>query len=302
LTRIKGEKAGKRNHMHMARLNKEAFMYRRISVHLDHGFDCKRRIEAALALAKRHKAELVGIYANAAPPQYYYGESVLMSRSLGIIKELQAQSRDAVETAFLEAAAEADVPAFMRAGTSSPSETVALLGRTTDLIVVSQENREDVEAAHEIEFVEQTLLTAGRPVLAIPSSGEFPVIGDRVLCCWDGSREAARALADAAPILRLASHMTVLSMNEGAASPKHEALFEDLATYCVAQGMPAPEHVRRDIKGVGVGSTILNAAADHSADLIVMGAYGHSKLRQWALGGATASILKSMTVPVMFSH
>ncbi|WP_251880057.1 universal stress protein [Achromobacter sp. Marseille-Q4954] len=277
-------------------------MYRRISVHLDHGFDCKRRIEAALALAKRHKAELVGIYANAAPPQYYYGESVLMSRSLGIIKELQAQSRDAVETAFLEAAAEADVPAFMRAGTSSPSETVALLGRTTDLIVVSQENREDVEAAHEIEFVEQTLLTAGRPVLAIPSSGEFPVIGDRVLCCWDGSREAARALADAAPILRLASHMVVLTMEEGAASPKHEAPFEDLATYCVAQGMPAPEHVRRDIKGVGVGSTILNAAADHSADLIVMGAYGHSKLRQWALGGATASILKSMTVPVMFSH
>ncbi len=277
-------------------------MYRRISVHLDHGFDCKRRIEAALALAKRHKAELVGIYANAAPPQYYYGESVLMSRSLGIIKELQVQSRDAVETAFLEAAAEADVPAFMRAGTSSPSETVALLGRTTDLIVVSQENREDVEAAHEIEFVEQTLLTAGRPVLAIPSSGEFPVIGDRVLCCWDGSREAARALADAAPILRLASHMVVLTMDEGAASPKHEAPFEDLATYCVAQGMPAPEHVRRDIKGVGVGSTILNAAADHSADLIVMGAYGHSKLRQWALGGATASILKSMTVPVMFSH
>ncbi|HEY9274546.1 MULTISPECIES: universal stress protein [Achromobacter] len=277
-------------------------MYRRISVHLDHGFDCKRRIEAALALAKRHKAELVGIYANAAPPQYYYGESVLMSRSLGIIKELHAQNRDAVETAFLEAAAEADVPAFMRAGTSSPSETVALLGRTTDLIVVSQENREDVEAAHEIEFVEQTLLTAGRPVLAIPSSGEFPVIGDRVLCCWDGSREAARALADAAPILRLASHMIVLTMNEGAASPKHEAPFEDLATYCVAQGMPAPEHVRRDIKGVGVGSTILNAAADHSADLIVMGAYGHSKLRQWALGGATASILKSMTVPIMFSH
>lgn len=277
-------------------------MYRRISVHLDHGFDCKRRIEAALALAKRHKAELVGIYANAAPPQYYYGESVLMSRSLGIIKELHAQNRDAVETAFLEAAAEADVPAFMRAGTSSPSETVALLGRTSDLIVVSQENREDVEAAHEIEFVEQTLLTAGRPVLAIPSSGEFPVIGDRVLCCWDGSREAARALADAAPILRLASHMTVLTMNEGAASPKHEAPFEDLATYCVAQGMPAPEHVRRDIKGVGVGSTILNAAADHSADLIVMGAYGHSKLRQWALGGATASILKSMTVPIIFSH
>ena len=69
-----------------------------------------------------------------------------------------------------------------------------------------------------------------------------------------------------------------------------------------AHGIPAPDHVRRDIKGVGVGSTILNAAADYSADLIVMGAYGHSKFREWAMGGATASILKSMTVPIMFSH
>ncbi|MGE8614806.1 MAG: universal stress protein [Achromobacter veterisilvae] len=277
-------------------------MYRRISVHLDHGFDCKRRTDAALVLAKRHKAELVGIYANAAPPQYYYGESVLMSRATSVMKELQTQSRDAVQTGFLAAAAAADVPAVVRAGDSSPSATVALLGRTSDLIIVSQENRQDVEAAHEIEFVEQTLLTAGRPVLALPSSGDFPVIGDRVLCCWDGSREAARALADAAPILRLASSMIVLTMDEGESNGKADAPFEDLVSYCVAQGMPAPEHVQRDIKGVGVGSTILNAAADYSADLLVMGAYGHSKFRQWALGGATASILKSMTVPVMFSH
>jgi len=140
-------------------------------------------------------------------------------------------------------------------------------------------------------------------VLVVPSSGDFPVIGDRVLVCWDGSREAARALADAAPLLRSASHLVVLTMDEGAATRKGEAApFEDLATYCIAQGMPAPDHVRRDIKGVGVGSTILNAAADYSADLIVMGAYGHSKFREWAMGGVTASILKSMTVPIMFSH
>ena len=281
---------------------KEAYMYRRISVHLDHGFDCKRRIDAALALARRHKAELVGIYANAAPLQYYYGESVLMSRATAVMKEIQTQSRDAVQNGFLASAAASDVPAVVRAGEASPSATVALLGRTSDLIIVSQENRQDVEAAHEIEFVEQTLLTAGRPVLALPSSGEFPVIGDRVLCCWDGSREAARALADAAPILRLASHMIVLTMDEGESNGKGDIPFDDLASYCVAQGMPAPEHVRRDVKGVGVGSTILNAAADYSADLLVMGAYGHSKFRQWALGGATASILKSMTLPVMFSH
>jgi len=278
-------------------------MYRRISVHLDHGFDCKRRTALALELAKRHKAELVGVYASSAPPQYYYGESVMMSRTLNIMKNLQAQNRGEVQNAFLESAAIADVPAVVRAGESSPSATVALHGRASDLIIVSQQNRDDVEAAHENEFVEQTLLTAGRPVLVVPSSGEFPVIGDRVLLCWDGSREAARALADATPLLQGASHVVVLTMDEGAATRNIESIpFEDLATYCVAHGIPAPDHVRRDIKGVGVGSTILNAAADYSADLIVMGAYGHSKFREWAMGGATASILKSMTVPIMFSH
>ena len=278
-------------------------MYRRISVHLDHGFDCKRRTELALSLAKRHHAELVGIYASAAPPQYYYGESVLMSRTLNVIKELQAQNRGSVQNAFLEAAAAADVPAVVRTGESSPSASVARHARSSDLVIVSQFNRDDVEAAHETEFVEQMLLTAGRPVLVLPSSGHFPVVGDRALYCWDGSREAARALSDAAPALRLASHLVVLTMDEGGASEPADAVpFEDLATYCVAHGMPAPDHVRRDIKGVGVGSTILNAAADHSADLIVMGAYGHSKFREWAMGGATASILKSMTVPIMFSH
>lgn len=278
-------------------------MYRRITVHLDHGFDCTRRTALALGLAKRHKAELVGVYASSAPPQYYYGESVMMSRTLNIMKNLQAQNRGAVQNAFLEAAAAADVPAVVRAGESSPSATVALHGRASDLIIVSQQNRDDVEAAHENEFVEQTLLTAGRPVMVLPSSGEFPEVGDRVLLCWDGSREAARALADAAPLLQGASHVVVLTMDEGAATRNVESIpFEDLATYCVAHGIPAPDHVRRDIKGVGVGSTILNAAADYSADLIVMGAYGHSKFREWAMGGATASILKSMTVPIMFSH
>lgn len=278
-------------------------MYRRISVHLDHGFDCKRRTALALSLAQRHQAELVGIYANAAPPQYYYGESVLMSRTLSVIKELQAQNRGAVEDAFRDAASAADVPAVVRVGDGAPSVTVALHARATDLVIVSQFNPDDVEAAHEIEFVEQLLLTAGRPVLVLPSSGEFPAIGHRVLVCWDGSRESARALADAMPVLRQASNVSVLTMDEGEAASKAGAVdLRDLAAYCVAHGMPEPDLVRRDIKGVGVGSTILNAAADHSADLIVMGAYGHSKFRQWAMGGATASILKSMTVPIMFSH
>ena len=110
-------------------------MYRRIAVHLDHGFDCERRTQLALSLAKHHKAELVGIYASAAPPQYYYGEAVLMSRTLNVMKELQAQNRAAVQNAFLDAAAAADVPAVVRAGDTAPSVCVALHARTSDLVL-----------------------------------------------------------------------------------------------------------------------------------------------------------------------
>ncbi|WZB71554.1 universal stress protein [Achromobacter xylosoxidans] len=152
-------------------------MYRRISVHLDQGFDCKRRTQAAIGLAKRHQAELVGIYATSAPPQYYYGESVLMSRALNVMKDLQAQGRDSVQNAFLAAASQADIPAQVRSDDTSPSASVALHGRVSDLIIVSQLNRDDVEAAHENEFVEQTLLTAGTAGPGRALQRPFP--GDR---------------------------------------------------------------------------------------------------------------------------
>ena len=277
-------------------------MYRRISVHLDQGFDCKRRTQAAIGLAKRHQAELVGIYATSAPPQYYYGESVLMSRALNVMKDLQAQGRDSVQNAFLAAASQADIPAQLRSDDTSPSASVALHGRVSDLIIVSQLNRDDVEAAHENEFVEQTLLTAGRPVLVVPSSGHFPVIGERVLYCWDGSRESARALADAAPVLRMADHLVVLTMDEGAAT---RAPDRPASTTWPATARPracpgrarAPRHQGRGRRQHHPqrGGRLQRRPDRH-------GRLRSQQAQEWAMGGATASILKTMTVPIMFSH
>lgn len=278
-------------------------MLRRISVHLDRGFDCARRIEIALELARRHQAEVLGIYASAAPPQYYYGESVLMTNALKVMHDLQAQDSNKVQNAFLERARASDIPASVTIGHGLPSESLSRLARCTDLLIISQENDNDIEAAQEIELVEQTMLSTGRPVMVVPNAGAFPIVGDRVLLSWDGSRESARALSDALPLLRRASSVVVLTMDEGDTRGKNAAsTLDELLAYFSAHGLPAPETANRDIKGVGVGETILNAAADFSSDLIVMGAYGHSKLRQWAMGGATSSILRSMTVPILFSH
>ena len=96
-----------------------------------------------------------------------------MSRALNVMKDLQAQGRDSVRMRSWRRPREADIPAQLRSDDTSPSASVALHGRVSDLIIVSQLNRDDVEAAHENEFVEQTLLTAGRPVLVVPSSGHF---------------------------------------------------------------------------------------------------------------------------------
>ena len=178
---------------------------------------------------------------------------------------------------------------------------MALHGRVSDLIIVSQLNRDDVEAAHENEFVEQTLLTAGRPVLVVPSSGHFPVIGERVLYCWDGSRESARALADAAPVLRMADHLVVLTMDEGAATraPDRPASTTWPATArpraCPASTCAATSRAWASAAPSQRGGRLQRRPDRH-------GRLWPQQAQEWAMGGATASILKTMTVPIMFSH
>ena len=137
----------------------------------------------------------------------------------------------------------------------------------------------------------------------LPTAGSFRNAGARVLYCWNQSRESAArsptrrgALAARRPALRAPT------LGHGApADPDLRASFEDLAAYCASHGFPQLESEFRDAREAGIGDAILSAAADFGADLIVMGAYGHSRTRQWIMGGATRSLLEAMTLPVFFS-
>ena len=278
-------------------------MFRRIAVHLDHGVDCQRRIDFSLRIAKAHDAHLTGIFSSYVMPGYFFDEAGLWARSMEKAIEIDTRSRAAVQAAFSQAARDAGVAASWRQGDGSPSQCVSRHARYSDVLVLGQENPYDLEAATGNDFVAQTLLDAGRPVIVLPTVGTFDTLGMRVLYCWNRGREAARAIADAAALLRNASALRVLTLDEQAdARGDAEVPFEDLAAYCACHGFPLPEHEARTTDDVDLGDAILSAAAEFDADLIVMGAYGHSRMRQLIMGGATRSLLKAMTLPVLFSH
>jgi nucleotide-binding universal stress UspA family protein len=142
-------------------------------------------------------------------------------------------------------------------------------------------------------------MSAGRPVLMVPYAGRFPDTGKRVLIAWNAGREAARAVTDAMPLLSKAQSVEVVAFGEG--GDHGEVPGADLALFLARHGVKATA-ARQHAPGVDIGNQILSRAADVNADLIVMGAYGHSRLRELALGGATRSVLDAMTVPVLMAH
>jgi nucleotide-binding universal stress UspA family protein len=148
----------------------------------------------------------------------------------------------------------------------------------------------------------EVVLAAGTPALLVPYAGEFAELGRRVLIAWNGTREAARALHDAMLLIEGAEAVTVLEIDP----PDDDEGDPDLrASHVIAalkrRGVAAKAETTVS-DGTPVADIILSLAADLTADLVVMGAWGHSRLREFVLGGASRGILKEMTVPVLMSH
>ena len=149
-------------------------------------------------------------------------------------------------------------------------------------------------------IAESVLFEAGRPVIIVPYIQKAPLKLDRVMACWDGSRPAARAIADAMPLLERAGLVEVVIVSNERGK-RDEIPGADMGQHLARHGLKVD--IKRISEGsIDVADALLSHAADFSADLIVMGGYGHSRLREFVLGGVTHSILKSMTAPVLMSH
>ena len=178
------------------------------------------------------------------------------------------------------------------------AERFGRIARRFDVSVVSQAALESTAA--EDLFVQSALFTSGRPVVVIPYIQKAPMNLDHIMCCWDGSQPAARAIADAAPFLQKAKKIDLLIV----ATEKvrnDEIPGADMAQHLARQGFNVTLQ-QISATDIDVANAILSYAADSLVDFLVMGGYGHSRWRELVLGGATRDILSSMTIPTLMSH
>lgn len=277
--------------------------FKTILVHLDDSERSKSRLDVAIRLAVDFSAQLVGVYlvpGTDMPPSV---AAMLPPKAVERrVRELADGQRDAEQT-FRQAAAAAKVRSVdWRAPAGPPIAAAVAHGRCTDLCVMGQADRGDLATLFAEELVTTTMLSSGRPTLIVPYTGCRPTLGENVLIAWDGGREAARAVSDALPILERAKQVNVLTV--GVESNAHTAdgqAAARLAAYLREHGIDIGV-TRSDLPEIKVGEWLLSRAADLGADLIVMGGYGHARLRELVLGGVTRTMLEAMTVPVLMSH
>ncbi len=221
--------------------------------------------------------------------------------------ELVDQRRDN-ETAA-EDVTEQFAAAATRVGVSAESRTLSTslagaadqfgrIARRFDLAIVGQTAPE--VSAVEATLPVSTLITSGRPVIIVPCIQRAPLKLDRVMVCWDGSRPAARATADALPLLERAGQVEVVMITEKRGN-EDEIEADGMGLHLARHGLKV--EVTHIVRGAfDIADALLSHAADVGADFIVMGGYGHSRLREFVLGGVTRSILRSMAVPTLMSH
>jgi len=274
--------------------------YKTILVHVDYGPRCKERINVAIDLARAFDAHLVGVHALTAEPlpSYLHSEGGVELRQAfdrarkALTSESETLFRSTIETAGY-------AKAEFRSSNDDAVDALALNARYADLVVAGQ-SKEDEESGVTVAFVPQMLLSVGRPVLMVPYVGTYRAPQKRILVAWNGSREATRAVTDALPLLERAAEVDIVVFN-----PTRHAHGDvpgaDIALYLARHGVNARVSQEK-ANDIDVGNLLLSRAADLDANLIVMGAYGHSRVAELVLGGVTRTLLESMTVPVLMSH
>lgn len=278
--------------------------YRSLLVLLDHTPACTARTEYTLRLAKQLDCHVVGL----APtdlidlPTAPKAAASLAEYAALVWDALRDQAERAAD-AFRDACHAAQLKSH-EAVIDEANKTDSLVrhARCSDLTVLTQADPSAPNYAVSRDLVESVILHSARPTLVLPYAGRFDTIAKRVLVAWDDSREAARALSDALPVLQHATQVEVATwVKEGDADD--EVLRKQLGAlqqWLVWHGVATK--VRILTLGVGIAEAMLSHAADSNADLIVMGAYGHARWSERVLGGATKGLLNAMTVPVLMSH
>jgi nucleotide-binding universal stress UspA family protein len=276
--------------------------YKTILVHVNDKRRAEALLEPAVALASRYNAHLIGVRAYAAIP----ASPIPVPYASGVIGGLAAAEHQATEEiaeVFKRMTANRPFVAEWRALKVPHTDLASVVmdhGRAADLIVAGQTDP-NWDLSPLMDFPERLALESGRPVLVVPYVGRYPEVGRNVVIAWKPGRESARAVFDALPLLKNAGTVQILEVKERADAESTLAPDTSIAASLARYGIKPT--IRTTIAAdIGVGDEILSRLADEGADLLVMGAYGHSRFREVLFGGVTRHIARHMTVPTLFSH
>jgi nucleotide-binding universal stress UspA family protein len=279
--------------------------YKTVLVHCNDKARLDRVLHYAAEVAGAFQAHLVGL--SVTPPAMIVPAGMPGAPETVVVEEhcrIYRQGNPEMKAAFEAAGRARSLPAEWRevdAGAGSVADVAIEHAHAADLIVAAQTDRTWAGSGH-LDVADQLVMESGRPVLIVPNQGERKALGRKILVAWNARREAARAAFDALPLLERAAEVKCIWINP----QSEEAVARDVpaADICAALARhgvecEAAETVR---PCSNVGRTLLASAQDFGADLLVMGCYGHSRLREFVLGGASEHVLKNMTIPVLMSH
>ncbi|BEP65041.1 universal stress protein (plasmid) [Variovorax sp. V213] len=278
--------------------------FKTILVHLDHSDRSPARAALAARWARVHGSHLVGLL----PTGTYDGVIPADAIPTGMT-DFIAESADylrrraeAISREFREGiAATGILPYEVRLVDGATIDAVVQHGHASDLVVLGQDDASSATDVSVHGLAGHVLMEVGRPVLIVPSAGQFEGVARNAVVAWNGSRESAVALHAALPALRCASRVTLVSFrhpNED--DDDRQPSIADMLQFLSRHGIHAT--FERNITDIDVADALLSRVSDLGADLLVMGGYGHSRLRELVLGGVTRQILAKMTVPVLTAH
>lgn len=265
-------------------------------VHVDATPQSAVRLQLAEQLALAHGAQATAVYAVTSALLRYPMAMAAGADIAPMLAEVDAQRLEAARKLYAASVQPAHVGWLECKG--RPIVDMAQQALCADLLVLGQrasdESRDvDVPA----DFVSSVLIDSGRPAIVVPHIARAPLRLDRVLVAWKPTREAARAVSAALPLLQQAASVTVVSFDEGGEPAPEAGIVGYLRSHGVQAGFK-----RAVAAEISVGDQLLSLAADEQSDLLVMGCYGHGRAREWVMGGTSRTVIASMTIPVLMSH
>jgi nucleotide-binding universal stress UspA family protein len=275
--------------------------FSQLLVHLDGSANDGRRLAVAAAIAQSQGAAVTALYAVTPALVTVPFAAEAGSNVASVLAELDDERRAAARAAFDSAGASSQLRAEWAEVADYPiTSSFFRQALYADLLILGQHDGSDPSsAAVPADFPEAVMAGSGKPALVLPYQGGPVTVADNVVIAWKPTREAALAVSAAVPLLQRARSVRVVSWLGEDAAIRGERL--DLARYLKLRGVEASWH-QEAAEPEHMGDLLLSRCFDLGADLLVMGCYGHSRAREWVLGGTSRTVLRSMTLPVLMAH